>query len=682
MKGKQRSIGWVIVLVLISMALLPVLILSVINFFSTINSLKTNVQNTQDGTVSAIVVAQDELFINTNSQMKEMVQFEVLQKNFDLGQIENALITASKGDRNILSMTFATENPAECVSTLPIPEGYDATSRPWFKDAVAKIDTLVWSEPYQDIDSGNFVSTVSYAFKNSQGQLGVLTADVSFKAVSDLIKALNTSEGAQVSLIAKSGIVVASSDKALVNKNYPFAALFKTVVQANKEADILKLKQKEFASVYFNRGTAAHPLIVLATMDKAVMQKTLWFQVLITVVLILIMLVIILINALFITRLIKGVVALFTTYFKRVGSGHLSKIDTKSGQATKTGQSMPRLLYRAVHPDEKGNELQQMSAQYNIMIDSVAQLIQEVQAESNEVFQRSASLLELSKQTNMATEEVAETITGIAQVTGSQANETERSVSQMNELSTHVNELMNSVEVMSLQSAESASINQSSMQLMGKVNGSWQDEMQQMEELMRSMDEMNDMIQNITQIIQVINDISYQTNLLALNASIEADRAGESGKGFAVVASEIRNLAEQSKESTKEIAAIIEQVQHRSTEMVEQTSRSLAGGEKQTTLIHQAIQTVQEVFDKNQTLLNSIEGLEAVANSITNVQATVLENLENISASTEENAAGTQEVSANAEEVLATSEEFTQHVSDLRQIAAQLQRSASKFTLS
>ena len=351
----------------------------------------------------------------------------------------------------------------------------------------------------------------------------MLTADVSFKAVSDLIKALNTSEGAQVSLIAKSGIVVASSDKALVNKNYPFAALFKTVVQANKEADILKLKQKEFASVYFNRGTAAHPLIVLVTMDKAVMQKTLWFQVLITVVLILIMLVIILINALFITRLIKGVVALFTTYFKRVGSGHLSKIDTKSGQATKTGQSMPRLLYRAVHPDEKGNELQQMSAQYNIMIDSVAQLIQEVQAESNEVFQRSASLLELSKQTNMATEEVAETITGIAQVTGSQANETERSVSQMNELSTHVNELMNSVEVMSLQSAESASINQSSMR---KVNGSWQDEMQQMEELMRSMDEMNDMIQNITQIIQVINDISYQTNLLALNASIEADRAG------------------------------------------------------------------------------------------------------------------------------------------------------------
>lgn len=547
---------------------------------------------------------------------------------------------------------------------------------------MAKLNTLVWSEPYQDIDSGDFVSTVSYAFKNTQGQLGVLTADVSFKSVSDLIKALNTSDGAQVSMIAKSGIVVASSKKALVNKNYPYNDVFKAILNANKQSASLTLKQKEFAAIYFDQGTSTHPLVVLATMDKATMQKTLWFQVLVTVILILVMLAMICLNAAIITRFIKGIVALFTAYFKKVGAGHLSHIDIEAKSTEQAADNVPKSVYRFVHPDAQGNELQQMSAQYNLMIDSVASLIQEVQRESNEVSQMSASLLELSKQTNLATEEVAETINGIAQVTGSQANETERSVSQMNELSTHVNDLMNSVEVMSLQSEESATINQSSIQLMGEVNSSWQVEMQQMEELMRSMDDMNDMIQNITQIIQIINDISYQTNLLALNASIEAARAGESGKGFAVVASEIRNLAEQSKHSTKEIASIIEQVQHRSLEMVEQTSRSLAGGEKQTGLIDKAIQTVQTVFEKNQTLLSSITNLETVANSITNVQSIVLENLENISASTEENAAGTQEVSANAEEVLATTEEFTQHVSDLRQIASQLERSASKFTLS
>lgn len=112
MKSKQKSIGWLIVLVLISIALLPVLILSIINFFSIIHSLKENVRNTQEGTVSAIVVVQKELFDNTNSQMQEIAKFDVLQNNFDLPQIEKALITANKGDNNILSMTFATENPS------------------------------------------------------------------------------------------------------------------------------------------------------------------------------------------------------------------------------------------------------------------------------------------------------------------------------------------------------------------------------------------------------------------------------------------------------------------------------------------------------------------------------------------------------------------------------------------
>ena len=63
------------------------------------------------------------------------------------------------------------------------------------------------------------------------------------------------------------------------------------------------------------------------------------------------------------------------------------------------------------------------------------------------------------------------------------------------------------------------------------------------------------------------------------------------------------------------------------------------------------------------------------------VQAKVLEGLESISASTQENAAGTEEVSANSEEVLATMDEFTQHVSDLRDISATLREETDKFKL-
>ncbi|WP_038363707.1 methyl-accepting chemotaxis protein [Borrelia persica] len=60
----------------------------------------------------------------------------------------------------------------------------------------------------------------------------------------------------------------------------------------------------------------------------------------------------------------------------------------------------------------------------------------------------------------------------------------------------------------------------------------------------------------VTDKISVIDEITRQTNLLALNASIEAARVGDKGKGFEVVAAEVRKLADQSKESAREIIDI------------------------------------------------------------------------------------------------------------------------------
>ncbi len=125
---------------------------------------------------------------------------------------------------------------------------------------------------------------------------------------------------------------------------------------------------------------------------------------------------------------------------------------------------------------------------------------------------------------------------------------------------------------------------------------------EQMESIADSIVKLSEQSQTIGAIIASVNDIANQSNLLAVNASIEAAKAGEQGKGFAVVAQEVRNLAEQSKDATAQVRAILNEIQKAISGAVmatEQGSKAVDAGVMQSHQAGESIKTMSEAVSES-----------------------------------------------------------------------------------
>ncbi|NVN92281.1 MAG: methyl-accepting chemotaxis protein, partial [Desulfuromonadales bacterium] len=98
-----------------------------------------------------------------------------------------------------------------------------------------------------------------------------------------------------------------------------------------------------------------------------------------------------------------------------------------------------------------------------------------------------------------------------------------------------------------------------------------------------AMQNLSRRVDDIGVILSVIEEVAEQTDLLALNATIIAAQAGVHGKGFSVVADEIRELAERTSSSTREISMVIRGVQNetrRAMDAIQQAEKCISAGQK------------------------------------------------------------------------------------------------------
>ena len=154
--------------------------------------------------------------------------------------------------------------------------------------------------------------------------------------------------------------------------------------------------------------------------------------------------------------------------------------------------------------------------------------------------------------------------------------------------------------------------------------------------------ELSNKTQQVGEITAVVNNLAQQSKMLALNASIEAAKAGEAGKGFAVVAAEVKNLAEQSEQSTAQVQKILEDIRHATEKAVMATEEGTKGVDQGTTLVEQTgeiVRNLTEVIHETTVASQQIEAavsqesvgikqITAGMNEINQVTATFVESVQ------------------------------------------------------
>jgi methyl-accepting chemotaxis protein len=121
--------------------------------------------------------------------------------------------------------------------------------------------------------------------------------------------------------------------------------------------------------------------------------------------------------------------------------------------------------------------------------------------------------------------------------------------------------------------------------------------------------------QAIGQILTVIDEVADQTSLLALNATIIAAQAGDHGRGFAVVADEIRELAERTAVSTKEIAGIIRNLQEATGEAVRVMETGQQRAAEEVTRARGAGEALAQIRTSTETASSRVEGIVRAAHA-------------------------------------------------------------------
>lgn len=324
-------------------------------------------------------------------------------------------------------------------------------------------------------------------------------------------------------------------------------------------------------------------------------------------------------------------------------------------------------------------EMNTLLSETGLMQENLSDTIGKVKTVSDGLVLNVAQVTQLSDSSAGRAKQITSSMEELATSTMAMAENVQDINMQMLEIGNCVNDISENVEHLHNSSENILQTNDEAKVNMDTIMANSRESVSAVNDIAEQIHQTNDSIAEIDQAVELILSISEQTNLLSLNASIEAARAGEAGRGFAVVAEEIRRLSEQSAEGAEMIKNLAQTI-------TEKSRKSVGLAERVHTLILQEQKNVAITQSKYEELSNdiaqSVVEIRSIAEkteNLTDYKEKVIENVQSLSAISEENAASNQEVNANISEILSEVQVVNENCEKMNVMARDLEESVSYF---